>query len=596
MTAREIAELLARQVEAVARMLLPNGRRNGSEWTVGSIDGEEGKSLCVKLTGGKAGLWTDFADSSKGGDLLDLWSQVKNISLGDAIREAKSYLGIVDEPLRSKKTFSKPDKPKCHAPKSQVLEWLKTTRKLSEETIKAYRVAENGESVVFPSMRDGELIRWKSRNINDKHKCMTSSDSEPCLFGWQAIPAQDRTVFICEGEIDAMSWFELGYPALSVPSGAQSLTWIESEFNHLERFDLVYLSMDMDEAGQKSIPEIIERLGRERVRVIDLGAVKDANDLLTSGFDRFQVDAIVSRAKTVDPKELRRAKDFADEVVKEMLNPDDAGFFTPWDKVGSRLKFRPGEVIVLAGINKHGKSQGIGNISLDGIAQGEKFCIASMEFKPVKWIARLTRQAACIAQPAEGYIRAVHDWYGNNLFVFDVTGTAKTQKMLSVFRYAYKRYGVKRFVIDNLQKCGVPLDDNDKVKDFIDELTDFAKEFDATVFLVHHMRKGADESNTGKMGIKGSGAITDMVDTILIWWRNKEKENKKIQAQYDGAEFDESEEPDAVLYCEGQRNGEDEPKIRLWFDKKSNQFIENYNAKPKRYVQYSVVTNEARYG
>ena len=161
--------------------------------------------------------------------------------------------------------------------------------------------------------------------------------------------------------------------------------------------------------------------------------------------------------------------------------------------------------------------------------------------------------------------------------------------MLEVFEYAYKRYGVKRFVIDNLQKCGIPLDDNDITKDFIDALTDFAKEFDCTIFLIHHMRKGQDESYSGKMGIKGSGAITDMVDTILIWWRNKDKEKAREAAFFMGEEFDETEEPDAMLHCEGQRNGESEPHIKLWFDPESNQYLEYYNQKPKRYVQYSVV-------
>ena len=68
--AGEIKEMLHAQAEAVAAYLLPNGKRQGSEWCAGSVSGEPGHSLKVHLTGSKAGIWADFAEG-KGGDLLD---------------------------------------------------------------------------------------------------------------------------------------------------------------------------------------------------------------------------------------------------------------------------------------------------------------------------------------------------------------------------------------------------------------------------------------------------------------------------------------------------------------------------------------------
>jgi twinkle protein len=209
-----------------------------------------------------------------------------------------------------------------------------------------------------------------------------------------------------------------------------------------------------------------------------------------------------------------------------------------------------------------------------------------MEFKPRKWLKRLTRQASALKKPAPDYIRAIHQWYHDKLWVFDVTGTAKVEKMLETFIYARKRYGVTTFVIDNLQKCGIAMSDDDVVKDFIDRLTDIAKEYDCTIFIVHHMRKGADESNQGKMGIKGSGAISDMTDTIIIWWRNKKKEASRAKAASNNEEFDETESPDCFMFCEGQRNGESEPTIGLWFDPTSNQYVEHYGKKPTQYVEF----------
>ncbi|MBN0941860.1 toprim domain-containing protein, partial [Pseudomonas aeruginosa] len=92
------------------------------------------------------------------------------------------------------------------------------------------------------------------------------SDTEPCLFGWQAIPDGNREVTITEGEIDAMTAWQYGRPALSVPFGGGKdgkQRWIEYEFDNLQRFDVIYLCLDDDEPGHQATEEIVRRLGRD---------------------------------------------------------------------------------------------------------------------------------------------------------------------------------------------------------------------------------------------------------------------------------------------------------------------------------------------
>lgn len=45
MTPSQIAQRLADRVIDVAHHLLPGGKREGSEWRVGSVNGEKGQSL-----------------------------------------------------------------------------------------------------------------------------------------------------------------------------------------------------------------------------------------------------------------------------------------------------------------------------------------------------------------------------------------------------------------------------------------------------------------------------------------------------------------------------------------------------------------------
>lgn len=593
MTAAEVADALARDARGVAAMLLPDGKEASGEWCVGSVAGEPGKSLKVRINGGKVGTWKDFADG-QGGDLLDLWAAVKGQSIGEALGDACDYLGVKRQeftgPAKRQATVRAPKGSGKAADDVAVMRWLTVLRRLSADAVTAYRVGAKDGAAVFPAFTpDGDSLQYlKYRAISGK-KFWSQEGGQPCLFGWQAIPALDRSVVICEGELDALAWHTYGIPALSPTNGAGNCQWIDAEFDRLARFDTIYLSFDMDEAGQKAVPEIVERLGADRCRVVELPE-KDANECLIQGVTTGAIGAALGNARSVDPEELVPASQFVDEVIS-LFYPGaegEKGVVFPWNKGRDLFRFRPGEVSLVAGVNGHGKSEMAGHLTLAAMDQGEQCCVASMEFKPAKWIRRLSRQAAGMPEPSHEYLRAIHRWYDGKLWAFNCTGSAKSARIIEVFRYAVRRYGIRWFVVDNLAKCGFAEDDYNGQKQFVDQLTDFARDYDAHVMLCLHMRKGeSEEKPAGKMDIKGTGAITDMVDSALIVWRNKKKEKARWQAAQINAEFKEDDEPDALLTCVKQRNGDHEPTLKLWFCPRSHQFLDYFNASRRQYVQWS---------
>lgn len=89
-----VARMLGERIEDLARELLPGGRRDGAEYRAGSLAGEAGKSLAVRIRGAKRGVWSDF-NGGIGGDALDLVAQARfGGDKGDAIRWALAWLGI----------------------------------------------------------------------------------------------------------------------------------------------------------------------------------------------------------------------------------------------------------------------------------------------------------------------------------------------------------------------------------------------------------------------------------------------------------------------------------------------------------------------
>lgn len=584
MRAGELAAMLSKDAERVAEFLCPGGKREGAEYRCGSVQGGEGSSLGVHLTGTKAGRWKDFASDSKGGDLIGLWMQARNVTLAEAMKEASDYLGVQEPTFQAHqpKTYRKPTV-QHRSPVGAVEAYL-AERGLTTETLRAFRVraSEDGADILLPYMRGTELLNAKWLRVerpNGKKIMRMEADCAPILFGWQSIPADAREVVLCEGEIDAMSMHQLGRHALSVPNGASGMQWVEVEYPHLERFDVVYVCFDQDDAGKKGAKEVAERLGRDRCRLVQL-PFNDVNDCLRNGCSAEDATDWISAAKTIDPPELRGANEYEQDIIREFYPPDDAriGFPTPWGALHGKLTFRPTEVVILNGINGHGKSQVLGHMMLEAMARDEKVCIASLEMPVPKWLRRLTNQAAGVREPSIPYIRTIAQWYSDKLWAFDKVGTANTQRLIEVFTYARRRYGVTVFAIDSLAKCGIADDDYGGQKLFVERLCDFAIEHQTTVFLITHSRKLESERETAdKMDVKGSGSITDLACTLLNVWRNKKKEGKPDEFK---------EEPDAVLSCQKQRYGDWEGMKWLWFDQQSFQYLESSQQRPAAYVDF----------
>src|SRR5258708_6208303 len=189
----EISDRLALEAEAIAGMLLQNGKRVGPEWCAGSVGGEAGDSLKVRITGNKAGVWKDLA-AGKGGDLVDLWAATRGLSLKEAFEAAREYLGISEPKFAGpKRVYSKPTKPPVTKPVGKVLDYLTGERKLSIATLQAFKVGASKEddAIIFPFFRDDELVNVKhlalEREANGKKKTWQAKDAEPCLFGWHLI-------------------------------------------------------------------------------------------------------------------------------------------------------------------------------------------------------------------------------------------------------------------------------------------------------------------------------------------------------------------------------------------------------------------------
>ena len=568
-------------------MLLPEGKKVGGYWKAGNVEGDKGQSLAIHISGEKAGRWADYA-TGQHGDLIELWTIKRGVDFVSALGQIKDYLGIAATPTfhgSKAKSYRRPEKPKVRKPTS-VKEYLIEHRWIEPDTIAAYQVGEtsdaSGPVMVFPFKRSGELLNVKyspiARNEDGTKKASRFEPGcEMLLWGWQSIGDNDRSFVLTEGEIDAMSWHSCGIAAMSLPNGAKGHTWIENEFDHLERFEAIYISLDMDEHGQKAVPELVERLGRHRCHVVKLPH-KDANECRTKGYTEEQMRGFLEAAETTDPEELRRASSYVEEVIEQFYPPNNEpiGFKSPWQKLDELIRFRRAELSIWTGFSDHGKTTLLNQVLLWGAAQGERCLIASLEIKPAILLKRATRQATGKRTPDVALIRTTHRWYDGKIWIFDLVGSAKTSRLLQVFDYARRRYGVSQFVVDSLLRCGIPEEDYNAQKEFVDQLAEYATTHAVGVHLVAHSRKKQNDNEAGgRLDVRGSASITDLGHNVYVVWRNKQKEAAMERAQHAGEtpHFKLFEQPDALFKCDKTREGEWEGSASLWFDRESQQYL-----------------------
>lgn len=275
---------------------------------------------------------------------------------------------------------------------------------------------------------------------------------------------------------------------------------------------------------------------------------------------------------------VRPASTWIDEVVAAMQAAErgDPNPCLPWPKTHEDFRFRRGETTLWAGASQSGKSLVTGQVATSLCSQGERVCIASFEMKPHKTIDRVLRQCFPKGRPEPRHARIWGRWSDDRLWLYDQQGRVHLDRLQAVIRYCRAELQVGHFFIDNLAKCVARETEADDQKEFIEIVTALAQDLDMHIHVVHHIRKGESENDVpDKWSVKGTSALTDLVDNVLMFWANKRKRSEMEEGTTDRAG-----EPDAMLICEKQRNGPFNGKWKLWQHRQSLQYVEDALLEP----------------
>jgi len=378
-----------------------------------------------------------------------------------------------------------------------------------EKEIYFSQVKKKMSAICFPYKRKNEIVNIKSRSGKKHFK--QEKDGEKIFFGLDDIDLKDTTLIITEGEIDKLSFDEIGYNfAVSVPDGAPApgtknfqskfdyLENCKSEITHINNF---ILAVDNDPAGQALEYELARRLGFENCyRVSYPEGCKDANEVLVK-YGRNGLVQLIGSAKPFPVVGATRATDLHSELAKLYHEGFATVYNTGWDTVDDCYKVRPGEMTILTGYTGHGKSEFLDAL-LVNLAQEHKWCfgVCSLENLPyerhvVKLVQKVSgkpffpdengRMTEVDLAQAESFV--------DDHFHFINPEVVNIDSILEIASALIYRYGIKGLVIDPYNELDhnrqVGISETEYVSQFLSKVRRFARKKDIAIWVVAHPTK-----------------------------------------------------------------------------------------------------------
>jgi hypothetical protein len=284
--AKTIKRAVPAHMQEIAEYLLPNGQRENQQWTCGSVNGEPGHSLKLELFGEKAGLWIDFA-AERGGDICDLWQQVRKVDFTTALEEMHQFL----------KDRSRGDAPPSIKSASKHMNKSKDKNKprarMKVEPTQTWFYRNDAHEIVGKVVRR-DSIDGKYKDIKPYFKPDGLGDFSPGipaelkdkrpLYGdW---PNERGNIVITEGEKAADAVRQMGFPACTSLGGCNSAH--KADWSRLREAKQVLIFADNDKPGMKYADAVANHANsvapEADIRILTYG--KEGHDAADFVYDR----------------------------------------------------------------------------------------------------------------------------------------------------------------------------------------------------------------------------------------------------------------------------------------------------------------------
>lgn len=389
------------------------------------------------------------------------------------------------------------------------------TRRLRKSTLDAFNIKvgvseRDGKTprlVYFPYTKDGTVVRYKARLLEEKRMWNVAVDLETDLFGWeQAVAKGAKRLVITEGEYDAMAIdriielqskeeFRNLVAAVSIPNGAASAARDLSRLAEKikKNFKEISFCFDNDEPGKEALKECLKIF--PYATSIDLPA-KDANDCLATASLIKKAHASIVFNHSI-PKNTRLVH--GRELSALAKKKPEMGLTYPWEGLTKLTRGkRRGETIYLGAGVKMGKSELVNAFGAHDIKAHDLpiFMCKPEEDKVKSYQMLLGKLAGRIFHDPdvefdEQAFDEADELYGDKIIIVDNYQFVNWDSLKDDIRYAANAEKIKDFYIDPVT-CftnGMSASDtNEFLVGWAAELASMAKDLDFTANIFCHLK------------------------------------------------------------------------------------------------------------
>lgn len=436
-------------------------------------------------------------------------------------------------------------------------------RGLSQATVAKYEVrcgvsTSDGDTPIchlYPIRSKGQLVQYKVRDCAVKNFTIIGNKPETTdLFGQSLFKPTGKKLWITEGEIDAMSVYQVlkesstlpdyDPPVVSLPHGAAAaVKAITENLYWLNGYEEIILVFDSDAAGVEARDKVCKLLAG-KVYYVELPA-KDPNEMLLAGQGTQLKWHVLTHQKKYSPDCIINAKDLWERYKESSEVPS-----YPYPSFMPKLQqmtdgARPGSIVLITAGTGCGKTQfcrelkyhywkttneKIADVSLEEDVSDTTTGLMSLHLNK-----RLHLSEVSIDADTER--RTFQELFDDGRWTFyDHFGGMDDSSLFTSLRYLAAD-GNKFIFLDHLSiivsEYAAGGGERERIDTIMTKLAKFVKEFNLTVFLICHLRKTEGSSLSFELGavptlddLRGSGAIKQLSWDIIALSRNLQHPDK----------------------------------------------------------------------
>jgi len=407
-------------------------------------------------------------------------------------------------------------------------------RKLTAFTCEKYGVGFRADDLVFP-IGSAAKVRIK----NEKNFAIEGDwKDNPQLFGQERFPAGGKYILVVEGELDALSAYQMlgaKYPVVSVRNGAQSaLKDCKENFEYLDSFDEVIFNFDNDAVGLEAQAMCAELFSHKSKSMVAINGLKDASDYLMENRSQEYVNSFW-RAERWTPDGIIAGSSLYDSVMTP-IEKAEVGY--PYEGI-NKLTYgiRKGELVTITAGSGLGKSQFVREI-IWHILQDTEQNVGLMFLEESVRRTGLSLMSMAANKPlhlpdTEATQKEKDDAFNQTLgtdrvYLFDHFGSSDVDNIVNRVRYLAKVARCDYVFVDHIsiivsaQSNG---DERKAIDEIMTKLRMLVQETGIALIVVSHLKrpdtKGHEEgAATSLSQLRGSGSIAQLSDMVLGLERN----------------------------------------------------------------------------